>query len=69
MSSNYSPWYKKVNDYLDFEEREQFLRGAFGFRPNIKFEAIMSNLSSGYVNNKFEKAQPIGKRNVSQQRH
>jgi hypothetical protein len=58
MSSQDSkPWWEKVNNYLSFNEREEFLRGVGGFRPNNPFEVMMGMLNSGYVNNKFEKPQ------------
>jgi hypothetical protein len=56
-SQEFTPWWKKVNDYLSFEEREEFLRGAGGFRPNLKQEIYLGALSAGYVNQKFEKPQ------------
>jgi hypothetical protein len=58
-SPEFAPWWKKVNDYLQFEERQEFLRGVGGYRPNNKQEAMMGMLSAGYVNNKFEKPQPF----------
>ena len=58
MSSNsFTPWWKKVNDYLSFEEREEFLRGAGGYKPNLAQDILVGMLSSGYVNNKFKKPQ------------
>jgi hypothetical protein len=56
-SQEFQPWWKKVNDYLSFEERQEFLRGAGGFKPNLAQDVLMGMLSSGYVNNKFEKPQ------------
>lgn len=57
-SPEFTPWWKKVNDYLSFEERKEFTQGANGIRPNQPLEAMMGMLSTGYVNNKFEKPQP-----------
>lgn len=58
MSSQDSkPWWEKVNDYLQFDERQEFVRGARSLRPNNSFEVIMGMLKSGYVNDKFEKPQ------------
>jgi hypothetical protein len=56
-SPKFQPWWKKVNDYLSFEEREEFLRGAGGYRPNLPLDVLMGMISSGYVNNKFGKPQ------------
>lgn len=53
----FTPWWKKVNDYLSFEERQEFLQGANGLRPNLAQDILLGNLSAGYVNNKFEKPQ------------
>jgi hypothetical protein len=52
------PWWEKVNDYLSFEERKEFTQGANGLRPNLPLNVLMGQLSSGYINNKFEKPQP-----------
>lgn len=56
-SPEFKPWWERTNEYLKFEERENFLRGVGGYRPNQKMEALMGLLSAGYVNNKFEKPQ------------
>jgi hypothetical protein len=56
-SPKFTPWWKKVNDYLSFEERKEFVQGANGLRPNLPTDVLMGLLSSGYVNNKFEKPQ------------
>lgn len=62
-SPDFKPWWKRVNDYLSFEERQEFLRGANGYRPNLAQDILLSNLSAGYVPNKFEKPQSFtGKR-------
>jgi hypothetical protein len=56
-SQKFNPWWKKVNDYLSFEERQEFKKGVSGYRPNNSQEVLLGMLSSGYVNNKFEKPQ------------
>jgi hypothetical protein len=56
-SQDFTPWWKKVNNYLSFEERQEFLRGASGYRPTLPLDVLVGMLSSGYVNNKFEKPQ------------
>jgi len=63
-SQDFTPWWKKVNNYLSFEERQEFLRGASGYKPNLPLDVLVGMLSSGYVNNKFEKPQShTGKQN------
>lgn len=55
MSKDFNPWWKKVNDYLVLEELKEFQRGAGGYRPNNRQEAMMGLLTSGYVNKTFAK--------------
>jgi hypothetical protein len=62
---NFNPWWKHVNDYLQFEERQEFLRGAMGYRPNNKQEAMLSLLLAGYTNQKFDIPKSLGSRNDS----
>jgi hypothetical protein len=50
------PWWERVNDYYLFDERQEFLRGATGFRPNNPQEALVAMYAAGYVNKSF--AQP-----------
>jgi hypothetical protein len=57
---NFNPWWKHVNDYLQFEDREEFLRGAMGYRPNNKQEAMLGLLLAGYVNQKFDIPKSLG---------
>jgi hypothetical protein len=54
-SKDFKPWWEKVNNYLEFQERDEFVVGVSGYRPNNKQEALMGLLLAGYVNNKFEK--------------
>jgi hypothetical protein len=56
-SPDFKPWWERVNEYLSFDEREEFERGAMGFRPNNQFEVVIGMLKAGYVNKKFEKPQ------------
>lgn len=56
-SPEFKPWWTKVNDYLALEEKQQFLQGANGIRPNLRHDVLMGMLSAGYINNKFEKPQ------------
>lgn len=51
MDSKFNPWWKRVNDYLVFQEKEEFLRGAAAYRPNNRQEAMFSQIISGYVRN------------------
>ena len=57
---NFNPWWKHVNDYLQFEERQEFLRGAMGYRPNNKQDAMFGLLLAGYTNQKFEIPKSLG---------
>ena len=60
---NFNPWWKHVNDYLQFEDREEFLRGAMGYRPNNKQEAMLGLLLAGYTNQKFDIPKSLGSKN------
>jgi hypothetical protein len=62
---NFNPWWKHVNDYLQFEDREEFLRGAMGYRPNNKQEAMLGLLLAGYVNQKFDIPKSLGSKDDS----
>lgn len=63
-SQDFTPWWKKVNTYLSFEERKEFTQGANGLQPNLPLNVMMGMLSSGYVNSSFEKPQSFtGRRN------
>jgi len=46
----YKPWYERVAEINDQHEREQFIRGVFGFRPKEK--PIITGLIAGYVGGK-----------------
>ena len=58
---DFNPWWKHVNDYLDFHEREEFVRGAKGYRPNNRQESMMYLLVAGYTNQKFNIPKSLGK--------
>lgn len=59
MSNNdFKPWWEKVNEFLEFEERDEFLRGATAYRPNLRQDIMFSMMSQGYVRNKFDKPEP-----------
>lgn len=62
-SKEFKPWWEKVNDYYLFEERQDFIRGAIGYQPNNRQEAIMAQLISGYVPNKYDIPKSLSKRN------
>ena len=55
------PWWKRVNEYQIFNEREQFMQGAFGYRPNNRQEALMAMYAAGYVNKTFAQPKSLGK--------
>ena len=57
---NFNPWWKRVNEYLQFEEKDEFLRGAMGYRPNNKQEAMLGLLLAGYTNQKFDIPKSLG---------
>ena len=44
----YRPWYERVSDYGTQHEREEFIRGVFGFRPKEK-QPIVAALIAGYI--------------------
>lgn len=47
--SDSKPWWEKVNDYLSFEERDEFLRGASAYRPSQEMDIIIGMMKAGYV--------------------
>jgi hypothetical protein len=53
MPKPIKPWWDRVNDYYLLDERKEFARGAIGFRPNNKQDAMIAQISAGYVNNVF----------------
>ena len=44
------PWYERAAEIHDASEREQFIRGVFGFRPKEK--QILTGLIAGYIGGK-----------------
>jgi len=44
----YRPWYEKMADIDSANEREEFIRGVFGFRPREK-QPIVAALIAGYI--------------------
>lgn len=57
---NFNPWWKRVNEYLQFEDKDEFLRGAMGYRPNNTQEAMLGLLLAGYTNQKFDIPKSLG---------
>jgi hypothetical protein len=55
------PWWERVNDYYLFEERENFVRGALGYKPNNKQEEIIAQIVAGNINTKHSIPKSIGK--------
>jgi hypothetical protein len=63
-SPEFKPWWTKVNEYLAFQEKQQFTQGANGLNPNLRHDVLMGMLSAGYMNDKFERPQShTGKKN------
>ena len=62
---DFNPWWKKPNEFLKFDERDEFVRGAMGYRPNNQQEAMVGLLVAGYVNKKFDIPKAIGSVNDS----
>ena len=62
-SKEIKPWWERVNDYYLFEERQEFTRGAVGYRPNNRQESMMAQLIAGYVPNQHDIPKPFSKRN------
>jgi hypothetical protein len=56
-SPEFKPWWTKVNQYLAFQEIQEFTQGANGLNPNLRHDVLMGMLSSGYINDKFERPQ------------
>lgn len=47
----WKPWYERVAEMQGKEEVEEFMRGAFGYRPKDK-RPIITGLIAGYVGGK-----------------
>jgi len=47
----HKPWYEEVAEMNDKNEREEFVRGVFGFRPKEK-QPIVAMLVAGYIGGK-----------------
>ena len=58
LAKDTKPWWERVNDFYLFDERKEFLRGASGFRPNNRAEAMIAMISAGYINDKHEQPKP-----------
>jgi len=48
------PWYTQVAEMNNQHEREEFMRGVFGFRPKEK-QPIFAALLAGYIGGKVAK--------------
>lgn len=47
----WKPWYKQVAEINNQREREEFIRGVFGFRPREN-RHIVAAIIAGYVGGK-----------------
>ena len=47
----YKPWYERAAELNGKDEVEEFMRGAFGYRPKDK-QPIITGLIAGYVGGK-----------------
>lgn len=53
MSKEWKPWWEKVSDFDTFQEKEQFIRGIAGAKPdNNKASTILFGLVAGYLGGK-----------------
>lgn len=50
----HKPWYEQVAEIENQREREEFMRGMFGFRPKEK-QPILAMLVAGYIGGKVAK--------------
>ena len=48
----WKPWYKQAAEMEDATEREEFIKGVFGFRPREK-QPIVAMLVAGYIGGKI----------------
>lgn len=56
MASNeFKPWWEKVNDFQNFQELEEFKRGALGYRPGNAADIMVSMITNNWVRTEFEK--------------
>lgn len=55
---DFKPWWERVNEYLSFDEREEFIRGATAYRPSQEMDIIMGMIKAGYVRKAPETPQP-----------
>ena len=50
----WKPWYKQAAEMENAVEREEFIKGVFGFRPKEK-QPILAMLVAGYIGGKVAK--------------
>jgi hypothetical protein len=62
FARDFKPWWDRVNDYYLFDERKEFMRGATGYRPNNRQEAMVAQIAAGYVNQQHQQPKSIGKK-------
>lgn len=46
----YKPWYEQMAEMTSATEREEFMKGMFGFRPKER-HPVLASLVAGYVAN------------------
>lgn len=61
FAKDVNPWWERVNDYYLFDERENFVRGALGYKPNNKQEELIAQIVAGNINSRYSIPQPLGK--------
>ena len=47
-SKEWKPWWAKTLDFDTVQEKEEFLKGAFGPRP-VQKDAVITGIIAGYV--------------------
>jgi hypothetical protein len=61
-AKDFKPWWDRVNEYQNFDERKEFIIGATGYRVNNRHDEIVALYAAGYVNGKFAQPKSLGKK-------
>jgi hypothetical protein len=58
LNTDWKPWWEKPNEFLLFNEQQNFVQGAVVYNPANRQNIMMSMINSGYVNSNFAKVNP-----------
>lgn len=56
--ADFKPWWERPNEYLSFDRRDEFVRGAAAYMPSQDFDIVMGMMKAGYVKKAPETPRP-----------